>query len=105
MLLKVKYGLFIHIIYIYIYIYLYICVCVCVCVCECVCMICKNKSRKLILHVLLSSTKNSVKSQFICLYTINQYPFQTVMFSISHLFAHFKCLTVLFDLLIGPYQV
>ena len=31
--------------------------------------------------------------------------FQTIQFSISHLFALFKFQTVLFDLLIGPYQL
>ena len=31
--------------------------------------------------------------------------FVTIQFNVSHLFAHFKCQTVLFDLYIGPYQV
>ena len=50
---------------------------------------------------------NSIKYQSFVYTQLNDQTvlFQTIQFSISHLFAQFKYQTVLFDPLIGPYQV
>ena len=52
-------------------------------------------------------TINSIRHQSFVNTLLNDQTalFQAIQFSITHLFAQFKCQTVLFDPYIGPYQV
>ena len=74
-------------------------------------VICSHTSITIVLHrvksfkVLLCITNNSIKQSFVYPQLNDQTVlFLTIQFSIIHLFAQFKCQTVLFDSLIGPYH-
>ena len=56
---------------------------------------------------MLCLTNNSIKHQSFAYTLLNNQKvlYLTIRFSISHLFAQFECQRVLFDPLIGPYQV